>query len=91
MGSLSKSIRKALAAALSFVGDLAAVLSHAGGVTYQLLLTASVGFIGAISKRVTLTLEGTLGTSGDGIGPRIILIRHRLAMRIKGIIYEYLS
>lgn len=95
VGSLAKLTRRALTATLDFVGVLATALGHAGGTLYTITFTATVSFVGAIGKRANLSFDGTLGTSGSGIGRDIILVldnaRTRLAKRLSAYLYSLLD
>lgn len=91
-GSLSKRILKGLTAALDFSGNLVTLLIHGGGTLFTMAFTAALGFTGAVGKRTTKKFTASLGTTGSGIGSApIVLVGFRLAKRIKGIFYEWLT
>lgn len=104
-GSITKATRKSLSATLTFSGamrklisrTLAGVLTLVGaftagaGTLYTIMLTAAVSFAGTIGKQTRKGFTASLGPTGSGIGPRIILVGERLAMRIKNMIYTFLD
>lgn len=92
-GSLAKLTQRAIAGGLSFVGSLATSLIHGGGNLYLMAMTASVSFAGAMGKMSQKAFTASLGTSGSGIGiaPALILVGNKLALRLKGILYELLD
>lgn len=92
-GSIAKRTSRAITAALSFVGTLVTSLIAGGGILYTKALTASLTFVGFVGKGTRRGFTASLGTLGGGIGvaPAIILIGTRLAVRIKGLLYELLN
>lgn len=90
-GAFTKKTFKAVTAALSFVGTW--ITNHGGNLYFQ-SFTASVSFIGSAAKTTKRGLFASLGTIGSGIGgaaPKLILVGQRLAVKIGGIIYEFLD
>lgn len=85
-GLALRAIRKGMAATLSFVGALST-----GGVLFTKALSATLSFVGSSAKQTKRSLVATLGTIGSGIGPAVVVVGNKIAIRIKGILYELLD
>lgn len=91
-GNLAKQAGKTLTGAASFIGNLAtSFIAGTGGILYTKALTATVSFTGSVGKGIRKGFIASLGTIGSGIGPPVILLGQRLAIRLKGIIYQWLD
>lgn len=92
IGAVAKQAGKTLTGAAAFIGNLAAnFIAGSGGILYTKALTATVSFTGSVGKGIRKGFIASLGTIGSGIGPPVILLGQRLAIRLKGIIYQWLD